>query len=325
MPINLFHSNLKLAKISYGADFNRICQIATELARLAIPSQSEILDIGGGPGHFAFWMAHTWNASSVTVADTFSGIGIEWAKSINETRVNFVNSHLPDLKELNDQKFDAIILSRVLSFIPDLNLPGAMTGQEPELYFNSEEAKMLTTKLEEIGSRLKELIKPNGQVIILESWSDFRVLLIGKAFENIGLHIDFRRFSPDRIGLEYSIIVFSGSVEFLLLKDPVYSLSTAVYFHDEYPVYRGTAADSIRILFKDGELKDVLTFKHEEKPIIYRNEIIEKEGLILVYRSSSEGGKISNIYPGVYIFDLKEGFEKMRNDIPSEFIIDNIN
>ena len=63
----------------------------------------------------------------------------------------------------------------------------------------------------------------------------------------------------------------------------------------------------------------------QEKSIIYRNEIIEKEVLILVFRSNSEGGKISSIYPGVYIFDLKEGFEKLRNDIPSEFIIDNIN
>jgi SAM-dependent methyltransferase len=291
---------------------------------LSVPLKSEILDIGGGPGHLAFWMAHTFSAYSVTVADTFQESGTLWAKSINEKRVKFVNSHLPELKELDDQKFDAIVLSRILSFIPDLNLPGAMTGQEPELYFKSDEAKMLTTKLEEIGSRLKELLKPNGQVIILESWSDFRVLLIGKAFENIGLHIDFRRFTPDRIGLEYSIIVFSESVEYIPLNDPVYSLSTTVYFHDKYPDYRGTAADSIRILFKDGELKDVLTFKHEEKPIIYRNEIIEKEGLILVYRSSSEGGIIANIYPGVYIFDFKETFDDWRNEIPKDLIINDI-
>jgi len=218
IPFDLFHSNIKLAKIFYGVDFNSICQIARELAMLTVPPQSKILNIGGGPGHLAFWMAHIFNAASVTVADSFQEIGFEWAKSIKEKRVNFVNSHLPELKELDGQKFDAVVLSSALSFIPNLNFPEAMIDQELELYFNSEVAKDLAMKLEEIGSRLKEILKPNGQIIILESWSDFKVLFIEKAFKSIGLYIDFERFAPDRTGLNYSAIVFSEFVESIPLR-----------------------------------------------------------------------------------------------------------
>jgi SAM-dependent methyltransferase len=324
MPIDLFHSNLKLAKISYGVDFDSICQIAKELAMLTVPPQSEILDIGGGPGHLAFWIAHIFNAASVTVADSFQEMGSEWAKSIKEKRVNFVNSHLPELKKLDGQKFDAVVLSRVLSFIPDLKLPRLKSGLETESYLDSDEMNQLAKKIEKIGSRLKELIKPNGQLIIMESWSDVRILLIGKAFKNVGLHIDFDKFSADRVGINYSAVVFSESARSIPLNDPIYSLSTAAFFHEKYPPYLGTAAESFRAFFKDGDVKDGLLYKHDKDPVIYQNEIIEKEGLLLFFRSSSDGAKTSNIYPGVYILHLMEMFDKWRKEIPSDLIINDL-
>ena len=60
---------------------------------------------------------------------------------------------------------------------------------------------------------------------------------------------------PDRIGLNYSAIVFSESVERIPLKDPIYSLSTTVYFNDKYPNTEVQPQITIRILFQGWRIK----------------------------------------------------------------------
>ena len=214
-------------------------------------------------------------------------------KKINENRVEFIESRLPELDGLGGREFDVIFLSRVLSAMEDLVLPDYVAD------FQGEEVQRLIYDLEKIGTRLRELVKPQGQVIVLDSWSDHRVLLVGKAFENAGLYVNPHRFIPERVGFEPSVIVFSKSNEPVPLKDRIYSLSTVVRFPPRPQQYSGTAAESLRVLFGDGEIKAHFEYKSKARGLTLYNEILEKEGLILVFRSESGGGKGAWIFSGI--------------------------
>ena len=178
-----FHSNLELIKIWYGTDFYHLYQIAVELSMLSTIPNAEILDLGGGPGHMAFWISKIWHPNHITVADVYSNIGKDWANQIGENRVTFIDSTLPALKELQDKKFDIIVMSRVLSFIDYLGLPDGIPNISTEEYLESQDATELLDNLYDISCRIKEFLKPNGRIIMVESWSDARIFLIGKAFE----------------------------------------------------------------------------------------------------------------------------------------------
>jgi len=306
-----FHSNLDLVKIWYGADFNRICNIASDLSELDMPLNSNILDVGGGPGHLSFWISNLWGSANVTVADINPTVGQLWADEIKENRVSFVNSSLPELKEFKGKNFDAIFLSRILSAMNELNLPDAVDN------FQDVDAQNLLIKLEQIGNRLNELVTSQGQVVLIDSWSSHRILLVGKAFEKAGLFIDLKRFKPCKVGLEPSIIVFSKSIEPVPLKNLIYSLSTTVLFPSKLPHFCGTAAESLRALFSDGEIRFQYEWEAEDSEQIWRNEIIEKEGLVLAFKYSSIGLRVAWIFPGIYIYELIRKFDKYQSDFTS--------
>jgi 2-polyprenyl-3-methyl-5-hydroxy-6-metoxy-1,4-benzoquinol methylase len=317
---DVYHSDLRLAKIWYGANFYRICDIAARLAELSIPAKSKVLDIGGGPGHLAFWMANIWDVSSVMVTDGFPEVGIEWAANIKERRVNFINSTLPDLIEIGDEKFDLIVVSRVLSFMSELNLPESMPDFTIGSYLQSEGGSELFTKLVDIGKRLKDIVTPDGQVIIVDSWSDIRVMLIGKAFETSGLHINIEHFKPDKVGPEPSVIVFTESTKPIPLKDLPHSLSMAIKFPVGPPVYLGTAACTIQSFFKDGEIVDRFEFEEADEQLKGFTEIVEKEGLLLLFKATNRGIHNAWIYPGIYIQYLLEVFEEMKEEHATDIL-----
>jgi SAM-dependent methyltransferase len=273
---------------------------------------SSILDVGGGPGHLAFWMANIWNPASVTVADINTNVGPEWAKEINENRVAFVKSRLPELDEFMDQEFDVICLFRILSAMNELDLPGYVDD------FQNKEVQRIHVDLEKIGNRLRELIKPQGQVIVIDSWSDHRILLVGKAFEKAGLFMDLRRFNPQRVQLKPSIIAFSKSIESVPLKDLIYSLSTAVQFPPGLPKFSGTAAESLRVLFAEGEIKRQFKCESKSRKEKWLHEIIEKEGLILRFISDNSGSSNAWIFPGAYIYDIMRDSNELEKVLMEE-------
>jgi hypothetical protein len=312
---DLYHSSLQFVKVWYGADYNRICSIASDLADLSIPAKANILDIGGGPGHLAFWMANVWDVSSVTVADMHADIGSEWAAQIKEDRVGFVNTLLPDLKEIGRRQFDVVVLSRILSVLKDLYLPDGMIGFNINEFEESEEGQRLFAELEKIGKRLRELINSKGQLIVVESWSADRVWLICKAFEKVGLFIDIKRFYPEKVGIEPSAIAFSRSTEKIPINDVPYGLSTVVKFPTGPPVYLGTTAESFRNLFVNGNVLVHFQLESNDKEIHSVFEVIEKEGLILAYRANYNGIKNAWVYPAIFVNDILQTFREIENDL----------
>ena len=312
------HRNLEFVKIWYGTDFNHTCQIASELSKLPMPPKAEILDVGGGPGHMAFWMANIWDPSHITVADVYSNIGIDWVKQIGENRVTFIDSTLPALKELQDKKFDIIVMSRVLSFIDYLGLPDGIPNISTEEYLESQDATKLLDNLYDISCRIKEFLKPNGRIIMVESWSDARIFLIGKAFERASLYINLNLFDPARVAKDHSIVVFSANKESTIIDDIPNALSTGLFFPNEPPEYMGFAAETIYRLFRDGTTKMLLEYESIEKELKMYTEIIEKDGLILLFRASNEGSRRVWLFPGIAIYTLITEFQKLVKDLISD-------
>jgi len=315
---DVFHSNLSLAKIWYGASFELLCRMATKLSEMKISENSKILDIGGGPGHFSFWMANAWNVSSIIVTDKYPHVGTQWAKDIKEDRVQFTQSILPELTEIGDERFDVIVVSRVLSFMPELELPYETNDFSFTSYFNSDDGRRVMNKLSLIGDRLNHLLEEDGKIIIVESWSDLRVLLIGKAFELTALHINLQDFSPDKVTAEPSIIVFTKHIKPLPIDDLPHSLSTALYFPDGPPVYMGAAALAIRNLFINGKIHRQFKFGPQDINSFKYQEIVELGDLLLYYIADNDSIINAYIYPNIYIVKLLQWFDEWKEEVTKD-------
>jgi len=315
---DVYHSDLRLVKIWYGVAFYRLCDIASRLAELSIPEKLNILDVGGGPGHLSFWLAQIWNPAYIVVADSFAEVGTEWAKRLKEHRVSFIASKLPELEEIGNETYDVVILSRVLSFMPELNLPQSIPDWTLRSYLKSKAGNELYTKLFNIGKRLNDIIVHDGRVIVVDSWSDFRAMLIGKAFEAAGLNINTELFTPEKVGPNPSPIVFTKSVKPIPLKDIPRGLSMVIRFPTGPPVFIGTAACTIRNFFNGGKTIDRFEYEDTENQRKGYNEIVEKEGLLLIYKATNDGIHNAWIFPGICIWKIWQVFNEMKNGVEPE-------
>ena len=291
------HKSLDLVKIWCGAEFNRICLIAEKLKQLSIPNIRNVLDIGGGAGQIAFFMAKLWPNFSITVADKFKHIGREWAKEIGEDRVHFIDALLPDLKSLESQRFDLIILCRVIGSMEDLNLPSGSGAKafDTELYFESQEGKRLFDEIEKIAKAISGHLKDDGRLVVIDSWSALRVLIVGRAFERKGLFIDLKHFLPERVSRNYSTIVFSKSKTSSPIQDIPRGLSIIRNFGnvEQASIFSELAAESLRKVFNDATVIVKSEYINEDDGVAFQDEILEKEGLSLTYCTRDDGGRVA--------------------------------
>ena len=173
--MNLSFSHLELAKLWYGNQLIQACKIAEELATISIPANANILDIGGGPGALAFWMAHIWEDCHVTVADKFPEVGMKWATEIGMDRVTFVNSLLPDLKGIPDHAYDVVVMSRVLRYVDEINMPRFLNTHNLADYPETEEGQGFFVRFGNLIDKIKRVMTPNGHLVIVDEWNDLNV------------------------------------------------------------------------------------------------------------------------------------------------------
>jgi len=299
------HSDLRLAKILYGVGFHLICAIAEELRRLPIPPNSRILDVGGGPGHLAFWMAHIWPECSITVADKYPALGTQWAKEIGESRVTFADAVLPDLAPLESQQFDYVILSRVLSFMLRgklHRLRGVKNAFSTESYLNSQEVRDLLYEMDRALGGVSRVLKTEGSVVVIEEISLIGPLITPRAFRNIGFSVNFELSYPAGNDYPLSTFVFSKSPPMVQIQDVSAALSTVIGFGDA-KYFLGTSAESIRTLFQKVQPTMVLEmcFERDGSTITEINEVLEWGGLMLFYTTTEDGDRRAILTPATEI------------------------
>ena len=305
-----FHTDLDLVKIFYGNSLNRLNLVADALKQVPVPPNSRILDIGGGPGHLAFWMTEIWKDCTVTVADKYSRLGYQWAKEIGNLQVQFIDTLLPRLSLLDGMSFDVIVLSRVLSVILLKELPSGMNTFSSEEYFNGQEANDLLSKLEALLTYVVKRLPPNGSVIVVESWSDARVLIFAKVFGKLGLSINLDLFSPDRVSIAYSVIVFSKCPPQISIQNIPLSLATRMDFFQPTQ-FMHSGAESIRRLFSNPPTA-LLEYRSDKEGLAVRDEVIEREGLLLQYKTRTDGVRLAVIFPGTEIPKALEAIRKLE-------------
>ena len=307
------HTNIELAKLRYCTDFDIICDIANQLSEIKVPSSPRVLDVGGAAGALAFLMKSLWGAQEVVVADMNPTMGENWANELGIQGIRYVNATLPDMNLGANQKFDVIVLSRVLHFIDGLDdLPSFFEAIDTDDYLNSKSCLELNILLERIAKELNSYLTNDGIVIIVESWSDARVLLIGRAFERQGLYIDFERFYQEKVSIKHSTIVFSKQKTVIEIPDLPLSLATMMDLKLGGPEFRGASAESIKKIFVDDQPVFSKTSDVEDSDIKVLDEIYTREGLTLLYRSGSDGRTRRAII--VSAAQLKENIELFSED-----------
>jgi len=311
------NSDLKLAKIWWGNDFNRICNIAAELQKLIVPLDKHVLDVGGGPGHMAFWLSHIWPTCNLTVADNFSKVGIAWGKEIGTEKVNFIDSQLPELGDVESNKYDVVLISRVLGNIKDFTFPDYINVYDSETYLNSEDGKKIFHKLELMAETIDRILNSTGRVILVDFWSDDRLLLISKAFESKGFSVNLEIYDPKMISKMHSVLIFSKLPDQHQIKDRIVGLAAFVNFSSGPHGFVGISAEAIRKLFNDTKPLMECEYQLYKGNVRMLNEIIEKEGLALFYRTGTNGRRTAWVYPGIMIPEIISNMKTMIKEILS--------
>ena len=313
---DFLHSNLELSKLRYGNGFDILCSIGEQIMELPIACGSRILDVGGGVGPLAFFIADIKDVK-VTVADKFPETGRQWAEAIGESRVNFINATLPTLELEDTDKYDVILMSRVLSFVEELKPLKQMDEFNLDSYFNRNDVKASFETLKTITDIFNTVLAPGGIVIMVDSWIDARILMISWAFKKYGLYPDLEYFSPENILKDNTMIVFSRSPKKSLTQDIPCGLATMLNTGDNGMIFEGAAAESTRRLFEETAPTMTLEFSWDEADTKVKAEVIEKHGLGLLYQSFSNGNRTAIITSSILIPKIIE--EIQTNQALNEF------
>jgi len=280
--------------------------------------------IGGGPGHMAFWLNSAWDNCHITVADKFSSVGNAWAKEIGIDRVNFVDSYLPALNGIDDHCYDVILMSRVFGNIKELNLPGAIDTYSSEAYLDGLDGQRIIQDLERIADTINRVLTNTGSIIIGEFWSDDRLFLISRVFESKELFINLDLFDPKKVSHKYTAIIFSKTRDKYQIQNRPLGLSSLINFTSGPHGFVGHSAEAMRKFFNTGKPHMQLEYKMHEGNVKMLNEIIEKEGLALLFRTGTNGRRTAWIYPAmmipVIIHDMMDMVERIRNDVQGEIL-----
>lgn len=311
-----YNSDLKLAKLWWGKDFDRICLIANELSRLHVPSNSRILDVGGGPGHMAFWLNHIWPDCQITVVDKYSRVGIQWAQEIGTDKVTFIDDQLPEMKSVESDQYDMVLLSRVLANTNEFVLPSSFKGDWNDFSL-SQEGKNLICGLENIAAGLNRVMKSDGRLIVVDSWSGERVLMVGNSFKNKGLYINMDLFDYHRVNMAYSCIAFSKTSSEGPISDIPMALATMITLGQGGSRMEEMAALSLKKLFDGSQPLMEFEFHENERNESIRSEIFEKYGLGMIHQTTPEGARRTFIFSAIDIPTRIKGFREMEAELRS--------
>ena len=278
------------------------------------------MDLGGGPGQLAFFMTRLWPDSHITVVDKYSQIGQEWADEINETQVNFKDGQLSDLMAINGCKYDLIIMSRVVGNLKKIVLPSFPNTFDTSLYLQSQEGKNILRGLKEIGTIVKKHLADDGHLVLIDSWSSIRALLIAKAFEKKELFIDIDHFNPESISMKYSSIIFSKAKPENLSQDLPIGFAMIADRNEDGAMCRfsGQYAEVFRSLFVGSKKVFKDTFSTKAPYISFKQEVLEKNGIAIKYISTTDGRRHAMIGPGLYLPRLIESCKNEKKVLESD-------
>lgn len=290
--LTVMHSDLQLARQAVAQDFERLCNAAGMLSTVELPPNPRILDLGGDIGQLAFWMARHWPSCSVTVVDPVgANLGRQWAAEIGIDNVDFVEGTYHDLQDFNEGEFDLIVLSAVLTSTLGEEFPTQVTGLSRNDFLASSTVRSIINDLTEASLVMSRILKRQGIIAWIECWSDARLLIVGHAFDAASFTIDWNQSAleqqDEHAKVIWSLLVLSQSADPI----PDATLSAITYTRMSRKPLRfvGGAAESIRDVFADVEPLWLFEAEYIESGEVLRIEILQREGLLLYYKTTEQG------------------------------------
>lgn len=184
----------------------------------------------------------------------------------------------------------------------------------------AQEGKKILEGLEEIGIAVKNHLTDDGHLVIIDSWSSIRALLIAKAFEKIRLFVDIEHFNPEKISRQYSTIVFSKTKPLNSSHDLPLGLATFIkkdpgnflnHFSDQM-------AESFRALFAGSRVLFESTFSIKGIDTSFKQEVMEKNGIAIKYISTTDGVRNAIIGSSLHIPFFIQTCEKEEKSLKSD-------
>ena len=189
-------------------------------------------------------------------------------------------------------------------------MPYVFKSLNTEDCLNSRKYIKFNKLLEQIAKELNGYLTEDGIIIIAQSWSDAYFLMIGRAFERQGLYINLERYFPHDVTKEHFAVVFSKQKSISEIPDLPLSLATMMNLGLYDLKFYGVTAESIKKLFVIDKPVFSTTREVEGTDIKALDEIFEREGLALLYRSGSDGTRRAIIMSAA---QLKEQIKMCSN------------
>ena len=82
--------------------------------------------------------------------------------------------------------------------------------------------------------------------------------------------------------------------------------------------YQGIAAELIRKLFGDVTPRLLLEYDYGDERGLVLDEVLEREGLMLLYRAFTDGSRMAILHSATEIPQAIEGFQKMEKALVAE-------
>lgn len=116
--VRFFHGTSELLRLGMGLDFARLCRAARGIEALQTSLPDRVLDLGGGSGVLAHWVAHLWPEARAVVADPAPPPEAPFGRDKGGAdRVEYLETSWPGLAGIEADGFDLILLSSTIDFL----------------------------------------------------------------------------------------------------------------------------------------------------------------------------------------------------------------
>lgn len=286
----LLHYDLATFIANVSHDIPRMVRTAELIAELDPVPNMRVLDIGGGPGHLAFWTAVTWANARVTVLDSYGGkIGEVWKQKLRTDRVNFKEGNWEDLNPEQYGPYDFAVISSVLYSNSAMS---ALTA-EANFQIDQPEASVLTIVQQQGINALRAFFEcvtpvmdPVSSLLLIEPWTPTSARLLALSLEGTEWGFDIAYSHPSRVK-DHSVSLFVLSRGSENKSEYFQAAACALTLPHEMQELWSAGADAFRRAFK-AEVKGRLSMRYDDGHIMHV-EVFEGESLGGVYEQATNG------------------------------------
>jgi hypothetical protein len=300
-----------------GRNSKVIGKMLDQMREIPFPNGKKVLEVGGIIGALPFKIADELH-NEVTLAYQ-DPIWLEMAKVFPTIPVTFVEAAPTRLDKLQGQDFDLVLLlpGELRTFF---GLPDSVTSPL-HAYLDSAEGKALLDQTKAILARVKGILSSSGKIIIVESLSTTGLYALAKAFEESKFYLDY----PEALALlrlknEFSALSFSQSKFSPYIPDIPLAAAIKMGLEYDYMFFSGAAAESLRNLFAGASILRTLDYEDADPDLeaTCHEDILEKEGFALIYRTSSQGDKEAELMSAIELPNRIEGLDKRKEKMLSQ-------